>query len=174
MSFYLGSALQLFGRPWDRLYHVLVSPEFESHPGFFYKPRKNRILEVKDVSGKIIKKLNTRDARISLAEIPFLSLGGKLSLEGKSYRDLIAESQREINTATVQLPLKVDFKDHLIEVGTRAVEMVPMQLIVYAALLREKVQRCRHPERDLCLECSDCFPALVDLASKRAWRRWPS
>jgi hypothetical protein len=42
MSFYLGSALQLFGRPWDKLYHVLVSPEFESHPEFYYKPRKDR------------------------------------------------------------------------------------------------------------------------------------
>ena len=28
MSFYMGAALQLFGRPWDKLYHVLVSPEF--------------------------------------------------------------------------------------------------------------------------------------------------
>lgn len=35
MSFYMGAALQLFGRPWDRLYHVLVSPEFESNPHFF-------------------------------------------------------------------------------------------------------------------------------------------
>src|SRR4030042_4391817 len=31
MSFYMGSALQLFGRPWDKLYHVLVTPEFESN-----------------------------------------------------------------------------------------------------------------------------------------------
>ncbi len=35
MSFYLGSALQLFGRIQDKLYHVLVSPEFESNPDFF-------------------------------------------------------------------------------------------------------------------------------------------
>ena len=117
MSFYLGSALQLFGHPWDRLYHVLVSPEFESHPEFFYKPKKDRILSLRDSRGKVVRKLNTRDARISLAEIPFLSLRGKLSLNGKSYRELIAESQREINTATIQLPLKVDFRDHLIEIG---------------------------------------------------------
>ncbi len=48
MSFYLGSALQLFGRPWDRLYHVLVSPEFESHPEFYYKPKEDKVLELKD------------------------------------------------------------------------------------------------------------------------------
>ena len=168
MFFYLGSALQLFGRPWDKLYHVLVSPEFESHPDFFYKPKKNRVLPVKDPRGKIMKRLNTKEAEISLVEIPFLSLQGKLSLNGKSYRELIATSQREINTATIQLPLKVDFRDHLIEIGNRTIEMVPMQLVVYAAFLREKVNRCRYPERDSCVECIDCFPTLVDLSSKQA------
>jgi len=62
MSFYLGSALQLFGRPWDRLYHVLVSPEFESLPEFFYKPKKNRSLSIKDSEGKVVRKLNTQNA----------------------------------------------------------------------------------------------------------------
>jgi len=168
MSFYLGSAIQLFGRPWDRLYHVLVTPEFESHPEFFYKPKKNRVLTAKDSRGNVIKNLNTKDAEISLAEIPFLSLGGKIPLNGKSYRDLVAQSQREINAATVQLPLKVDFGDRLIQIGGKVIEMVPMQLLVYAAFLREKLHRCRYPDRELCLECTDCFPNLVDLSSERA------
>jgi CRISPR-associated protein (TIGR02584 family) len=167
MSFYLGSALQLFGRPWDKLYHVLVSPEFESHPEFFYKPKKNRVLPVKDSRGKILKRLNTKEAEISLVEIPFLSLQGKLSLNGKSYRELIATSQREINTATIQLPLKVDFPDRLVQIGQRTIEMVPMQLLVYAAFLRGKLAHCRHPERELCLDCTDCFPSLVELSSER-------
>ena len=36
MGFYLGYALSLYGRPQDRLSHVLVSAPFESHPDFFY------------------------------------------------------------------------------------------------------------------------------------------
>ncbi len=36
MSFYLGSAMQFFGRPQDRLYHVLVPEKYESRPDFFY------------------------------------------------------------------------------------------------------------------------------------------
>lgn len=36
MSFFAGYALSLFGRPQDRLSHVLVAAPFESHPGFFY------------------------------------------------------------------------------------------------------------------------------------------
>jgi len=168
MSFYLGSALQLFGRPGDKLYHVLVSPEFESHPDFFYKPKKNHILTTRDASGKVIRKLQTRDAEICLAEIPFLSLRNKLSLNGRSYRELIADSQREIDAATVQVPLKVDFAERLVRIGTRAIEMVPMQLVVYSAFLREKLTRCRFPQRPSCLECTDCFPALVDLSGKQA------
>jgi len=168
MSFYLGSALQLFGRPWDKLYHVLVSPEFEAHPEFFYKPKRNQILDVKDGRGNTIRKLNTKEARISLAEIPFLSLRNKLSLNGRSYRELIAESQREINSATVPLPLKVNLKDRLLEIGSESIEIVPMQLLIYVAFLREKVNRCRYPERDVCSDCTDCFPALVDLSSKQA------
>lgn len=35
MGVYLALALQLYGRPGDTLFHVLVSPEFESHPQFF-------------------------------------------------------------------------------------------------------------------------------------------
>jgi CRISPR-associated protein (TIGR02584 family) len=168
MSFYLGSALQLFGRPWDKLYHVLVTPEFESQPDFFYKPKRNRLLPIKNPQGKVVRKLNTGDAQISLAEIPFLGLRGKLSLYGKSYQELIAESQREINAATVQLPLKLDFGERLVQVGAKVIEMIPMQLVVYAAFLREKLQRCLYPDRQSCLECTDCFPTLVDLSSNRA------
>lgn len=167
MSFYLGSALQLFGRPWDKLYHVLVTPEFESHPEFFYKPKKNKILALKDGWGKIIKKLNTKDAQIYLAEIPFLSLRGKLSLNGRSFRELIAESQREINTATMQLSLKVNVRDRILEIGSNCIEIVPMQLLIYLVFLREKVNRCRYPNKEVCLDCTDCFPTLVDLSSRQ-------
>ena len=37
MGFYLGYALSLFGRPQDRLSHVLVSEPFESSYDFFYR-----------------------------------------------------------------------------------------------------------------------------------------
>ena len=36
MSFYLGYAMSLYGRPQDALYHVMVPVEFESCPDFFY------------------------------------------------------------------------------------------------------------------------------------------
>ncbi|MCS7316482.1 MAG: CRISPR-associated ring nuclease Csm6, partial [Bryobacterales bacterium] len=42
MGFYLGYALSLFGRPQDRLSHVLVSAPYESHPEFFYPTKRSR------------------------------------------------------------------------------------------------------------------------------------
>jgi len=167
MSFYLGAALQLFGRPQDRLYHVLVSPEFESNPYFFYKPKKNKTIEVRLKDGEI-KKLNTRDAWIQLAELPFIRLGDKLSLRGKGFKELVEEGQKEIDTATLQLDLRVNLSGRTIYIGDTFINMVPVQFMIYTALLRQKIAHCIHPERRHCLDCTDCFRMVGELAKKEA------
>ncbi len=167
MSFYIGSALQLFGRPWDRLYHVLVSSDFETNPHFFYKPKKNTVIERRCPDGSI-KQLNTDNAEIQLAELPLIRLGNKLSLKGKGFRELISEGQREWDTATIQPELTVDLFARTIYIGETLIEMVPVQLMIYAAFLRQKLEHCKYPDRPYCLECADCFFVLSDLASKPA------
>jgi CRISPR-associated protein (TIGR02584 family) len=69
MGYYLGYALSLFGREQDRLSHVLVNAPFESLPDFFYPPVRPQVLH--DRTGR---PANTADARIMLAEIPFVRL----------------------------------------------------------------------------------------------------
>src|SRR4030042_2284750 len=167
MSFYLGSALQLFGRPWDKLYHVLVSPEFESHSDFYYKPRKDRILELKDTNGKVIKKLYTKDAQISLAELPFIRLRNKIPLNGKGFKELVREGQREIDMASIQPPVRVNLFEKVIYIGHVGIDMVPMQMALYVNLLRRKLEGCHFPERPYCLDCLDCFPFLGDLSNRK-------
>lgn len=167
MSFYIGSALQLFGRPWDRLYHVLVSSDFETNPHFFYKPKKNTVIERRCADGSI-KQLNTDNAEIQLAELPLIRLGNKLSLKGKGFRELISEGQREWDTATIQPELTVDLFARTIYIGETLIEMVPVQLMIYAAFLRQKLEHCKYPDSPYCLECTDCFFVLSDLASKPA------
>ncbi len=167
MSFYLGSALSLFGRPWDRLYHVLVTPEFESHPDFYWIPAKERVLDVRGPDGTVTKRLNTKDAEIFLAELPFIRLRDGFDLDGRSFRELVREGQREIETATAQLPLVLNLAERTVSIGPTVIEMVPMQLVIYNAFLREKLLRCRYPERPCCLDCTDCFPFLVDLSNRR-------
>ncbi len=69
MGFFAGYALSLYGRPQDRLSHVLVSGPFESNHDFYYPPPVPRVLFDRNN-----KPIHTSDARIMLAEIPFVRL----------------------------------------------------------------------------------------------------
>ena len=174
MSFYLGSALQLFGRPWDRLYHVLVSPEFESHPEFFYKPKKNRRLASAGPDGKRTKTLQTKDARICLAELPYLRLRGKITLEGKEFTELVMEGQREIDTALVQPTLRLNLHERTVAFGETILDLVPIQTVIYGYLLRQKLEACLFRDRPYCLDCTECFPTLADLSKRKAFEEMAS
>ncbi len=71
MGFYAGYALSLYGRSQDRLSHVLVSPHYESHPDFYYPTPYSRVIYT---PGPDSRPLDTRQAEVTLAEIPFVSL----------------------------------------------------------------------------------------------------
>ncbi len=153
MSFYLGSALQLFGRPKDKLYHVLVSPEFEANPEFFYKPKKNRIIKTHDG-----KELQTKNAKIFLAELPFFRLGNKFFLSGKTFNELVTESQRELDTAFICPPLTVSLKDNTIRIGGDIeFSLQPSHLALYTSLLSIKLE-CKHQE--VCDGCNHCYAVI--------------
>lgn len=167
MSFYMGSALQLFGRQWDKLYHVLVTPEFESNPDFFYKPKKNKVIECRQPDGTI-KKLNTKNAKIELAELPFIRFGNKIPLHGKGFRELVKDGQREIDTATMQPLLIANLSERTLYIGDRLVKMVPVELMIYTAFLKQKTLNCKYPERPYCLDCAECFQTLADFSGRPA------
>lgn len=165
MSFYIGSALQLFGRQWDRLYHVLVTPEFESNPKFFFKPAKNTVIEHRMPEGSI-KKLNTKDAEISLVELPFIRLRHKLTLHEKGFLELVEEGQREIDTAKMQPQLKVNLVERTINIGEISIDMIPMELFIYTVFLRQKTNKCRHSNKQYCLDCTDCFKSIHEIITR--------
>ncbi|HEY9041376.1 MAG TPA: CRISPR-associated ring nuclease Csm6 [Rheinheimera sp.] len=68
MTFYLGYAMTLFGRPFDRLSHVLVSEPYEAIPDFYFPTQQSKRIVARDGS-----QLDARDAEVTLAEIPFIS-----------------------------------------------------------------------------------------------------
>jgi CRISPR-associated protein (TIGR02584 family) len=71
MSFYMGHAFSLVADADDELSHVLVTSAFEdSKIGFYYPPKQ---AWVREVDGKVYK---SSDAKITLAEIAALKLGG--------------------------------------------------------------------------------------------------
>lgn len=167
MSFFLGAALQLFGRKQDRLYHVLVNPEFEGNPAFYYPPLEPRSIPCRLPDGSTAQ-LSTDLARLELAELPFVRFNGKLTLQGSDLRALVAESQEDIDTASIQPHVQVNLADRTVTIGGKLVELLPVQLALYAAVLRQKTDHCIYPDRRLCLDCTGCYRILSQFATPQA------
>ncbi len=104
MGFYLGYALSLFGRPQDRLSHVLVSPPYESHPQFFYPTPHSELIHTLPPDSR---PLDVKDAQVTLADIPFVRLRDGLEpaslQQGASYSETVAEAQRALPPLALRL-----------------------------------------------------------------------
>tara|TARA_R110000868_G_scaffold122666_1_gene325270 strand:- start:2873 stop:4177 length:1305 start_codon:yes stop_codon:yes gene_type:complete len=92
MTFYLGYAMSLFGRPQDQLSHVLVSEAYEGRPDFYYPTAHAKPLARRpgDVTA-----LDASQAQVTLADIPFVRQRTQINdllqsgeSEGLSYRQL--------------------------------------------------------------------------------------
>lgn len=130
ISYYLGYALSLFGRPQDHLYHVIVSHDYESDDEFFY-PNKTPTY-ITDRNGNT---LNTQDAQVHLANIPFVRLRDGLPkdlLEGKvSFTEAIASVPKITQTAQVQ----INFQQKTIVCNDNLITLTPIQFAWYSWLL---------------------------------------
>lgn len=135
MGFLLGYALSLFGRTQDRLSHVLVDQPFENHPQFFYPPRNPRVLYAKDD-----RPINTADAKLSLAEIPFVRLRYGLPqelVEGEaSFSETVALAQKSI----AEPQLVIDPKNRVIACHGVRLSLQPLQFAIYAWLARRRLE----------------------------------
>lgn len=82
MGFYAGYALSLYGRPQDRMSHVLVSSEYETLKGFYYPAKEPETKIIKIAKKKMIDQdeiseiieLDSFFAKIWLANIPFVRM----------------------------------------------------------------------------------------------------
>ena len=72
MGYYLGYALSLYGRPQDRLSHVLVSDPYETNREFYYPTPYDHPIHSKRGDREIT--VDARNAQVDLADIPFVRL----------------------------------------------------------------------------------------------------
>lgn len=165
MSYYMGVAFQFFARQWDKLYHVLVSPEFEGNEHFFYKPKVNKQIEAKFRTGAT-KYLDTDDAEISLVELPLISLRDRLSINSGNLREMVATGQKVIDSAVIQQPLRVSVGKCRLSVGNKSIKLPPAQLMIYVALLRRKLKNTCDSLQASCQECNECFVSMAELANR--------
>ena len=153
MSACLMVAAQMYGRPQDRVFHILVSPEFESNRDFYFPPRKSIPIELKDKDGQPYIK-ETKYAKINLVPIPFVSIRDQIS------NDLLHEPK---DPATLMLSLvrdkpyalTVDIPASKLTYKTLEIDMMPAKLALYALFALQK-KECK---KDLssCKGCDDCF-----------------
>lgn len=136
MSVYLAVAMHLFGRTQDTLSHVLVSEDFESHPDFYYIPPRPRFLTIKDRAGTTTRKISTKDARIHLAEIPFIRLRGVLTegfLDGgHPYSTLVAQAQENLDLLESGNELQINLRKREVRVAGRATKLPKGEFFFYA------------------------------------------
>ncbi len=134
MGYYAGYALSLFGRPQDRLSHVLVSEPFESSWQFFYPTPYSRVITTRDD-----KLIDTAEAQVNLAEIPFVRLRDGVPerlLKGRAgFAETIEAAQR-----AQQFPeLVLDLDEQLIYAGGEIFNMPPAPLALYSLLARRSL-----------------------------------
>ena len=132
MGFYAGYALSLYGRATDRLSHVLVSPDYESHPQFYYPTPYSHVIYGNDPSRK---PLDTQHAKVMLADIAFVRLRHGLDqslLDGKtSFSESVAAAQQALGPARLIInPKTRQFIAH-----GKTVKLSPADLAFYLWLL---------------------------------------
>lgn len=127
MGFYLGYAFSLFARPQDRLSHVLVSPPFESHPDFFYPPQTPRRLSTREG-----RHIDTSDAVITLAEIPFVRLRHGLPANLVNGKATFSETVVALQRSFAEPKLVINLENASVHCGETEVKMQRQLLAWYA------------------------------------------
>jgi CRISPR-associated protein (TIGR02584 family) len=104
LGFFAGYALGLWGRPQDRLTHVLVSEPYESSMNFFYPTPYEKIIEIRD-NGVA----DSAKAVVTLADIPFVRLRHGLPerlLAGRaSFAEAVTAAQGHVGPPRLELDL---------------------------------------------------------------------
>ncbi len=144
MTYYLGYAVSLFGRSEDTLSHVLVSESFEGVGDFWYPTPYEE-----SITGRNGIKLDCKDAKVTLADIPFIRLRNQLpkillELEGHlRFRDLVAMinlGEQECDQRQLNLRLPADRPVLLLDNGQgrelAEIELSPLNYLFYRTLIR--------------------------------------
>jgi CRISPR-associated protein Csx14 len=163
MSACLSTAAQFYGRSQDRLFHVLVSPEFESNRDFYFPPREAQQIELFDEKRQPYLK-STAYARINLITMPFVSIRERIApghlQHPETPADLLSSLIRE------PLPtLTVDLKEHKLLWKGIECDLSPTHLALYAFfVLRKKESDCL---QETCSGCRACFMSKEEILEQK-------
>ena len=160
MTSCLTLAAQLYGRPQDRILHVLVSPEFESCRDFWFPPRQSVPVQLRDEQGQPYWK-ETRYAVLHLITIPFVSVRDHLRQELLDQPRSPADLMQALIRDTPRI-LVVNLAEGKLIYGKLELDMHPTRLALYA-FFAERKKEC-HLARP-CTDCNDCFLEATEVIS---------
>lgn len=157
MSALLFSCMSLLGREGDKVFHVLLPPEFEGgveHPVYF--PKKG-VTYTNRLTGK---KLKGDKYRSELFEVPFVRMRGWYQEKFKSipptYRTLISRIQTVAPPAVIHPDVEIDAWNGLVhvkgeDVRLGAVEFATLMLLAsgisHAETMYRRLYRLKHQNR---------------------------
>ena len=126
----LAIAAQCYARPQDRIFHVLVTPEFESSRDFFYPPPLSTPLVLMDHKTKTPYTKETRYAEVSLIPLPFFSIRDRLTdnqlKQAESPATLMLSLVREKRGE-----LLLDLKNRKVIWKGRELDMMPARMAIF-------------------------------------------
>ena len=128
MGYYAGYAMSLYGRPDDRMSHVLVSDKFENVREFYYPtPYSN------NVEGKDQHYVDTQEAQVWLMDLPFVRL--RDGLKKTEYLNAgFSETVFKINSANSEIHLTLNTANRVIMVNKDLKLAVKLPPISFAFL----------------------------------------
>ncbi len=157
-------AAQFYARKQDRIYHVLVAPEFENCPDFFYPPPQSRYVELRDARGNPYFK-ETRYAWVNLVPLPFVSVRDRLD-DGmlqtpEAPAALLSSIVRETRPQLI-----IDLNRLTLTWNGMEADLPPAQLALYAFFAQIKKRSDCH--QDTCSGCQQCFLTIHDIQARQA------
>lgn len=137
MGYYLGYALSLFGRPQDRLSHVLVSDPFETNRDFYYPTPYDHPIHSRRGDREFT--VNARDARVELADIPFVRLREGLPEELLAGEARFSQAVAAAQCAGRRPELRLDMATRQARAGGETLKLAPQNFALLLWLARRRL-----------------------------------
>ncbi len=138
MGYYIGYAMSLYGRPQDRLSHVLVTSPFESSWDFFYPTPYERIIKVG--SGERTLLVDCQNAQIDMANIPFVRLRDELPPRFLSGRSSFSQIVEAANRSLEQPVLQLNTSELSVTVDGQRIPLTEMEFVILYWLSERHVE----------------------------------
>ena len=124
----------MYGRPQDRLTHVLVDSKYESAWDFFYPTPYSKTITVRNN-----ELADAANAEVILADIPLVSLRDHLPESLKAADTDFENTVRAASKAIAAPYLRIDLRHSSIQTNSQTVELQPALLALLVVFAREKL-----------------------------------